>query len=105
MDGAGRTGGVLDIPESFGSDAIIPRMKLLLTAFPLLAAIAATAHAQTKPAFFRVTAAPSLPGPVSGRLLVFMKQGSGDKSVDTDEFHPEAVWIAAQEVHDLAPGA
>jgi S-formylglutathione hydrolase FrmB len=54
---------------------------------------------------FRVTASQTLPGPISGRLLLFMKQGSGDKVVDSDEFHPGATWIAAQEVHDLAPGA
>ncbi len=52
-----------------------------------------------------MTAAPSLPGPVSGRLLLFMKQGSGDKRIESDEFHPTATWIAAQEIHDLAPGA
>ncbi len=63
------------------------------------------AHAQTAPGLFRVTAAASLPGPVSGRLLLFMKQGHGDKTVNADEFRPEAVWIAAQEVHDLRPGA
>ncbi len=63
------------------------------------------AHAQGKPALFHVMVSPSLPGPVSGRLLLFMKQGHGDKSVEAAEFHPEAVWIAAQEVHDLAPGS
>ena len=46
-----------------------------------------------------------MPGPVSGRLLLFMKQGHGDPSVDSDEFHPAATWIAAQEVHDLQPGS
>ncbi len=74
-----------------------------------LAALAAAAMAGAQqphsPAIFRVTASPSLPGPVSGRLLLFMKQGSGDKAVDSEEFHPEQTWIAAQEVHDLAPGA
>ena len=54
---------------------------------------------------FRVAAAATLPGPVSGRLLLFMKQGHGDASVDSEEFHPTATWIAAQEIHDLAPGA
>ncbi len=78
-------------------------MKVLLAL--LLSLSLQAARAQAAPAMFRVTAAPSLPGPVSGRLLVFMKQGSGDKAVTGDEFHPEAVWIAAQEVRDLAPGA
>jgi len=68
-----------------------------------------TGNAQTSgsasPGVFHVTAAPLLPSPVSGRLLLFMKQGSGDKSIESDEFHPTATWIAAQEIHDLAPGA
>lgn len=57
------------------------------------------------PGLFRVTAAATLPGPISGRVLLFMKHGSGDKQVDAEEFHPADTWIAAQEVHDLAPGA
>ncbi len=61
--------------------------------------------ASAPPHVFRVVASPSLPGPVSGRLLVFMKQGRGDKRVDSEEFRPEATWIAAQEVHDLLPGS
>jgi S-formylglutathione hydrolase FrmB len=66
-------------------------------------------HAQSSPAnpahvFFRVQAASSLPGPVSGRLLVFVKQGSGDKEVDITEFHPQDTWVAAEEIHDLKPG-
>jgi S-formylglutathione hydrolase FrmB len=55
--------------------------------------------------FFRVQAAVSLPGPVSGRLLIFVKQGSGDKEVDITEFHPKDTWVAAEEIHDLKPGA
>ncbi len=58
---------------------------------------------QHTPVVFRVTS--SLSEPVSGRLLLFMKQGHGDKSVDIEEFHPADTWVAAQEVHDLAPGA
>ncbi len=54
---------------------------------------------------FRVTAGASLGAPVSGRLLLFMKRGTGDKTVDLEEFKPEDTWVAAQEVHDLAPGA
>ncbi len=55
--------------------------------------------------FFRVQASTSVPAPLSGRLLVFLKQGSGDKDVDITEFHPQDTWVAALEVHDLAPGA
>jgi S-formylglutathione hydrolase FrmB len=43
--------------------------------------------------------------PVSGRLLIFMAKGSGAKQVSVNEFHPDATWVAAREVHELAPGA
>ncbi len=55
--------------------------------------------------FFRVQAASSLDRPVSGRLLVFLKQGEGDTAIDITEFHPQDTWVAALEIHDLAPGA
>jgi hypothetical protein len=55
--------------------------------------------------FFRVQAGSSIAAPVSGRLLIFVKQGSGDKEVDTSEMRPQDTWVAAREVHDLAPGA
>ncbi len=54
--------------------------------------------------YFRVTLAASAPKPFDGRVLVFVKQGSGDAEVNTEEFSPEATWVAAREVHDLAPG-
>jgi S-formylglutathione hydrolase FrmB len=78
----------------------------VMVACCLAAGLAGAAVGQQPAArIFRVTAAASLPGPVSGRLLLFMKQGSGDKSVDIEEFRPADTWVAAQEVHDLAPGA
>ena len=43
--------------------------------------------------------------PLNGRLLLFLKAGSGDKSVDTNNFSPSDTWIAAREIHDLQPGA
>jgi hypothetical protein len=55
--------------------------------------------------FFRVRLASTVPGPASGRLLIFVKQGSGDKEVSSSEFRPTETWVAAEEVHDLAPGA
>lgn len=63
----------------------------------------------TPSAFFQVKASPSLPVPVSGRLLIFMKQGQGDKEVDVEQysptgFRPDSVWIAAKEIYDLQPG-
>src|SRR5665213_3113825 len=54
--------------------------------------------------FVKVTVGPAVAGPVSGRLLVFFKQGSGDKEVAIDEFHPSATWVVAREVHDLKAG-
>jgi S-formylglutathione hydrolase FrmB len=55
--------------------------------------------------YIRVQASSTIPGPVSGRLLVFLKQGTHDKEVDITEFHPQETWVTAMEVHDLAPGA
>ncbi|MGH9583701.1 MAG: enterochelin esterase, partial [Bryobacteraceae bacterium] len=54
---------------------------------------------------FRVVLAKTFSKPVSGRLLVFLKAGSGASSIDTNAFHPEAVYVAAKEIHDLAPGS
>ena len=65
---------------------------------------------QTAPSgLFTVKISPSLPGPVSGRLLIFMKQGQGDKTVDVEQysptgFHPESTWVAAKEIRDVQPG-
>jgi len=42
--------------------------------------------------------------PVSGRLLIFMRQGSGDKSLNPGEFKAENTWIAAKEVRNLTSG-
>jgi len=36
--------------------------------------------------------------------LIFVAKGSGDKAVDIEMLHPEATWVAAKEVRDLAPG-
>jgi len=85
----------------------IPPVFGLLCAVALWCA-AAVLPAQSAPAvrhtFFRVKAAETLKTPVSGRLLIFLKQGSGDKNVETDEFRPSATWVAAEEIHDLEPG-
>jgi hypothetical protein len=65
---------------------------------------------QTAPSgLFMVKISPSLPGPVSGRLLVFMKQGQGDRNVDVQQydpqgFHPKDIWVAAKEIRDVRPG-
>ena len=80
------------------------RLSLPLSAASLLLLAPLTVRAQSVPTVFHVTASASMPGPVSGRLLLFMKQGAGDKEVDIQEFHPADTWVAAEEVHDLAPG-
>lgn len=70
-----------------------------------MAACAPLPHGASPHLFFRVLAGPAVHGPVSGRLLVFIAKGSGAKQVSIDEFHPDATWVAAREIHDLAPGA
>lgn len=81
----------------------------LWAAFAFALGTAALLGAQTAPqhTFFRVQAASSLSAPVSGRLLIFVRTGSGDKQVSISEFHrpnePDT-WVCAQEVRDLAPG-
>jgi enterochelin esterase-like enzyme len=52
---------------------------------------------------FQVSAAPLIGAPLSGRLLIFMKRGTGDKQMDVSD-PSEDVWVAAQEVRELAPG-
>ncbi|HTX74694.1 MAG TPA: alpha/beta hydrolase-fold protein [Terracidiphilus sp.] len=54
--------------------------------------------------FFRVGAAAALQTPISGRLLIFLKSGTGDTTIDNDEMHPTGTWICAHEVRDLKPG-
>lgn len=55
--------------------------------------------------FFRVQSAASNPASLHGRLLIFVKKGSGDKEVDTEEFRPEDTWVTAKEISDFAPGS
>ncbi len=68
----------------------------------MMVGMAAGAGAQH--VFFKVTLSKDAPGAVSGRVLVFVKAGHGDKEVDTNEFNPTGTWVAAREVKDLAPG-
>jgi len=78
----------------------------LFTAFLFAFAASPASRAQTTPnhVFFRVQIASTLPAPVSGRLLIFLKQGSGDSEVSVNEFRPGDTWVAAREIHDVAPG-
>ncbi len=92
-------------------NALFSSLLALLAVLPLHAAKDSAGNAaggstpSPSPGRFRIAAAATLPGPVSGRLLLFMKGGRDDASVDSEEFHPTSTWIAAQEIHDLAPGA
>ena len=55
--------------------------------------------------FFHVVLGGSFSGPVSGRLLLFIGQASGDSTkVDMDMMSPESVYVVAKEVSRLAPG-
>jgi enterochelin esterase-like enzyme len=79
---------------------------LFLAAVSLLsglpgAAQTATAHRHVS---FTVEAPANLTAPISGRLLLFLKSGHGDKAVDNDEWNPAATWVGAEEIHDLAAG-
>jgi S-formylglutathione hydrolase FrmB len=54
---------------------------------------------------FTVQAPSSLAAPISGRLLIFLKPGTADKEVDTDQLNPTHVWVGAREIQSLAAGA
>ena len=69
-----------------------------------LTACAQLPHRASRPPLFRIVAGSAVHGPVSGRLLIFIAQGSGAQQVSIDEFHPDSTWVAAREIHDLAPG-
>lgn len=73
----------------------------------LITILATTAAPAQQPhhLFFRITAGPAVHAPVSGRLLIFISKGTAAKHISVNEFHPNATWVAAREVHDLAPGA
>jgi hypothetical protein len=65
------------------------------------------------PVMIHVSLAGAASAPVSGRLLIFAKplalaqsqaKGGAIPEVDAGEFNPRETAIAAEEVHDLAPG-
>ena len=75
---------------------------------PLLAALlfVSTAFAQQpQHLFFRVTLGPQFTAPTSGRLLIFLKEGTADKEIDVNPFLPSSVSIAAKEIYYWKPGA
>jgi hypothetical protein len=87
---------------NYGTYPLLGLALAACTASPTFAQAQTTASGHV---FFRVQVAASASGPVSGRLLVFLKQGKDDKEVSLSEFHPEEVWVAARELRDVAPGA
>lgn len=68
------------------------------------ASLYAQTTSQTKHTFVRVTIDQGLSAPVSGRLLLFAKQGSGDKTIDISQLRPSDTAVAAMEIHSIAPG-
>jgi hypothetical protein len=83
---------------------MIPSKFLRLLLLPFLVACAC-AQAASPHLFFRVSLGSGMQGPVSGRVLIFLEEGSGAKEVSGNEFRPAATSVAAREVSDLAPGA
>ncbi len=83
-----------------------PAAHLYLAA-TFLSAVAAFAQtpAQPGPVHFTVQAASNITTPISGRLLIFLKAGSGDKAVDSNQMSPDSTWIGAREVQSLKAGA
>jgi enterochelin esterase-like enzyme len=91
---------------------IAPVAVLMLCAAGLWAQEAPPRHA-----YVRVIVGKEVPGPVSGRLLVFAKNAAADagkkdgheaggkKEVNISEFHPTNTSVAAVEIHDVAPGS
>jgi len=78
----------------------------VVCAFFALALCPVTELAQQSPhQFFRITLGPQFSTPASGRLLIFLTAGTGAKSVDGNPFRPSAVYVAAKEIPQLAPGA
>jgi len=78
--------------------------RLLLVALAIALSLCA-APASSQHLFFRIVLGPDFKQPVSGRLLVFLEPGQGAQTIDTNPFRPQAVYVAAKEIQDLAPGS
>jgi hypothetical protein len=85
-----------------------PSVKSALVVAALAGSLASVANAEQasipRHLFFHVTLAPQFQHAVSGRLLLFVAAGSGQKAVDMDMMAPAKTYIAAKEVSELAPG-
>ncbi len=80
------------------------RSAVLLAVSSMLLAAPAPAQ-QPQHTFFRVTLGTQAQAPVSGRILIFLTEGSGAAEVDDNPFSPTPVYVAAREITDLRPGA
>jgi len=54
--------------------------------------------------FFHVALPATFAHPISGRLLLFVQQGSGNKAVDMNQMMPNATYVAAKEITSWTPG-
>lgn len=82
--------------------ALCAAIVSLLAATAAVAAPAPTVHCAAQ-----VSVTNDTPNGVAGRLLLFVAQRPTDKpptEIDVDEFDPQAVTVAAQEIPHLAPG-
>ena len=75
----------------------------LLAALPILPVFSQTTPAHDH-VHFIVKAPSTLAAPLSGRLLIFLKSGTGDKEVNADELNPGSTWVGAREIQSLSAG-
>jgi hypothetical protein len=81
------------------------RRSLLVPSFAFLLLSVSAVAEQSQHLFFKVTLGPQAKAAVSGRLLIFIAEGSGAKEVDDNPFSPQTVSVAAMEVSNLSSGA
>ena len=78
-------------------------VAFFLAALPILPGLSQTTPAHDHVHF--IVQAPSTPAaPLSGRLLIFLKSGTGDKEVNADELNPGSTWVGAREIQSLSAG-
>ena len=81
-------------------------MRHFLVSLLALASLSAQTTPVEKPHFFiHVALASDLPGPYSGRLLVFVAPGKDAKEVDANPFQTTPTYVAAKEVSGWISGA
>jgi S-formylglutathione hydrolase FrmB len=80
--------------------------RYLCIAVFLTAAVPVLAQTPSQPrhVHFAVQAPSNISSPLSGRLLIFLKSGAGDKVVDSNQLSPSSTWVGAREVQGLNPG-